>query len=471
MELHAKFKKQWKNLGLKSGSKAEKDLVLDLIKTVYDQIQQHGIDLRYKEMRIEFHQMIRESIPTLPQPILEMDPDAAIAGICDLLRVFKIHKWTEKNHRPTRQNLPGELFETLSLGSHTVDTLELRNDRLESLPPQREVIAGDIAALLVLQRPTQKWGQLSAFWSVSLWGLTTMEISQLTQQWTQEQERRLEGLVSRTIEKQAHLLDNLDQYDHEMVFYIQKERDDLVQAWSSWTEKSQLWYFAECGMANLPSEELLENTSEAAIKRLAIEQQREEQQILQNQEAKLIGRSDWIEYLHDHPPSPGLWRQLSLWNENGFDFSNPLTLYNAPVDIVHASAMDSYMGLCTTYLGEMLSDTTDSLQLSQNDMWINPAYLSFQRLLQFLQIQGHYQDGQTLWWSSMKFEPIDIAYQEDQTRLVDQAGLFCAVTNSFSGHWEPFAGPRLIEGRHGPFERGNCPCFAIIIRDYDQLGN
>lgn len=62
-------------------------------------------------------------------------------------------------------------------------------------------------------------------------------------------------------------------------------------------------------------------------------------------------------------------------------------------------------------------------------MWINPAYLSFQRLSKSLQIQGHYQDIQTLYWSSENFKPIDIAYQVDQTRLVDQAGVFWVATN------------------------------------------
>ena len=48
---------------------------------------------------------------------------------------------------------------------------------------------------------------------------------------------------------------------------------------------------------------------------------------------------------------------------------------------------------------------------------------------QFLQIQGHYQDIQSLYWSSENFKPIDIAYQVDQTRLVDQAGVFWVATN------------------------------------------
>ena len=76
-------------------------------------------------------------------------------------------------------------------------------------------------------------------------------------------------------------------------------------------------------MANLVSEKLLENTREAAIKWLAIEEQREEQRILQKN--KKLNLSDSLTGL-----------------------SICMIIRHLRIDIVHASAMDSYTGLCTT---------------------------------------------------------------------------------------------------------------------------
>lgn len=355
------------------------------------------------------------------------------------------------NYQPTSGPIEGgQIMETFSMN-------------LETTSNPKSVNLDVLDALMLQQRPQHKWGHLSPFWSEALMPLKLEDAQGLIDSWAEEQERRLERFVTHTTRIRNHIVNHPDTYDTMMALGLQNERYEIVAGWRSWLTDAKKWYVIEWHKLKWTPDEIQENTEDGDCRRIVSEEQLSQRARLQRREAKLIGGSDWIEHLHDNLPSGDAWRLLCEWNENGFDFSSPLTVYNIPMDIVRAS--DSAL-LCTNYLGQMLSDSTDPLQLSPNDMWLNTAYLSIEKLQECLHAQGHFQPGQTLWWSPGILASNDLFFIDGQTRLDDSNAFVRAVSNSLSGPWESFAGSRPKVGRHGPFDESTSPRVTIIVRDY-----
>ncbi|CAI7664830.1 unnamed protein product [Penicillium pancosmium] len=290
------------------------------------------------------------------------------------------------NYRPTSGPIEGgQIMESFSIN-------------LETISNPQSVNPDVLEARMLQQRPEHKWGHLSPFWSEALKSLKLENAQGLIDFWVEEQERRLARFVVHTTRIRNHIVNNPDTHDAMMALGLQNERFEIVAGWRTWLTDAKTW-------------------------------------------------SDWIEHLHDNLPSRDAWGLLCEWNENGFDFSSPLTVFNIPMDI-------------------MLSDSTHPLQLSPNHMWLNTAYLSIEKLQECLHAQGHFQPGQTLWWSPGILASNYLLFIDGQTRLDDSNAFVMAVSRSLSGPWASFAGSRPKVGRHGPFDESVPPRVTIIVRDY-----
>lgn len=326
--------------------------------------------------------------------------------------------------------------------------METYAKNLETVTDPQPANPDVLKALMLQQRPEHKWGPISSFWNETFRPLTLDDAQGLIDSWAEEQEGRIQRFVTHTTRIRNHIVNNPDTYDAIMTLSFQNERYEIVAGWRSWITDANKWFVIEWHKLKWTSGEIQEDTEDGHYRRIVYAEQLQQRSRLERQEAKLIGRSDWIEHLHDNLPTRDAWALLCEWNEIGFDFSSPLTVYNISMDIVRES--DSAL-LCTNYLGQMVSDSIDPLQLSPNDMWLNTAYLSIEKLKECLHTPGHFQPGQTLWWSSKIVEINDVLFTDGQTRLYDTSTFVIAVSNSLSGSWASFAGPRPKVGRHGPF--------------------
>lgn len=347
-------------------------------------------------------------------------------------------------------------------GSSTLETWSLpRMSHMETMFLPENADAPQIPRITI--QPAQKWGAQSPFWIEALRFLPDAELHNLINNWAQGQQDRLKAFVARTLEARAHLLQEPPQRcDPEMLLGLQQEKYNLVGAWQIWISLGELWYQTTGEQIQWTQAQLQADTEDGYFKRLGVETQLQHRVELQKEEARLIARSDWLEHLHVHPPSPEGWRYLCQWLENGFDFGSEHTLFNAPIEVVRASDLTV---LLTDQLSNLLRDASQANQLSPNEMWVSWEHLAVERLYEGLRAIGAIQPRQILWWSPKAFEIADVASIQGQTRLDHQNIFIQALVRGYSGHWASFRGHRPSLGRHGPFDANTTPRFTVIIRD------
>ncbi|OQE26573.1 hypothetical protein PENSTE_c005G04874 [Penicillium steckii] len=481
-----RFSTQLRDIGMENATQVEHDLLMKICKDLDDELIGPNMELRSHLETEELEQiplLMRDRFHLLPQPMQEMDREAAILGFIVLFRRYRRERARAGHHRDYLQgNVPRNLLEEIAppmgfraspgplpnaAGSWMMGLLQFQNGQLQPLG-QQEYISQEDLPQEARRRVPKRWGPISAFWSVPLLGIPEGEMWELTQEWERAHEARFSGLVARCFNLHNGLLVTADQNQKEMLNILQHATANIFQDWEEFTRRSKEWYLVQWHVANFSEEEMQAHSTDGVIKRGLKELQEHESLSLQRLEVKLIAKSDWVVFLYENPPTPEISRELTEWNEAGFDFGHALTSYNARVDIVRARPDGDY-DISLIHLCQCLVDLTDPLEWSQNDLWINISFLVLRKLERLLladAVEGQSGAHRSLWWSPKRFELADISSRDGQTRLTNQNVFLQAVTNSYTGDWASFIGPRGVDGRHGPFVDGQCPRFTIIVR-YD----
>lgn len=476
------------DLGLEYASPAEKSTVLNLLRDIDIELNRGQMNVRTSSTRQFILQRIQGAIPQMPASIQNMNFETATDRISEFLRVYRVFMHSQGNSSSMEvpasrlHELPSSATRPLTAPSHETVTntapaiLQLAQSAHDDSTSQSQ-IPQDVRS----QRPEQTWGPPLHIWSEEMSSMTLDKLQATIRVWFIEQERRLDRFILYTMSVRAILIADPETYDPAMLLGLQTERHQIVVGWQEWMARAKAWYTSiiEWKRRGWTPRQMRQDEGHGDYRRVIVGIQQGERYNLQKRQSVLITRANWVEHLYDNPPSLDVWRLLCEWNENGFDFSSLLVVFNLQIDIVRAS--DGTI-LCTESLDQFLQvldqcDTT--VQVSIDGMWVDITYLDIERLEENLYQRGIYNMGDQLWWSPRTLDTTGgtnartdlnhALFQDRQTHLVDRDSFLLAVSTTFAGPWAHFSGPIAQAGRHGPFDASSCPRAAIIIRQGEPI--